>query len=173
MQQDDGSMARKKLDPKQKRKTLEQEQEKCVKEFNRTLAQIVKVTYNKNKLDNDIIEMKAQLEIGLKEVPQDIFERAGKYVWKYRELIAAGNSDEFLKKDYTEDVIDGIKEENDGTADESEVQKIMAFIKTIKKTSRAFNTTEKSDIMKKFQDMLKNYATYEDCRRQLKKIASQ
>lgn len=166
----DGSVARKRMDPKKTRKALTVKQEECVKEFNRTLLQISKSMYNKNKLDGDIIEMKEQLEVALKEVPLDIFERAGEYIWRYREEIAAGKADEFLKKDYKEEVIAEVKKENDGNADETEIQRILAFITTVKRTWRFFNATEQSDIVKKFQELLKQYATHEDCRRQIKKI---
>lgn len=166
----DGSVARKRMDPKKTRKTLLQKQEECVKEFNRTLAQISKSMYNKNKLDNDIIEMKEQLEVALKEVPLDIFERVGEYIWKYREDIAAGKAEDFLKKDYKEEVVAEVKNENDGNADETEIQRILAFITTVKRTWRFFNATEQGEIVKKFQDLLRHYATHEDCRRQIRKI---
>lgn len=166
----DGSKARKRMDPKKTRKTLTLKQEECVKEFNRTLLQISKAMYNKNKLDNDVISMKQKLEIGIKEVPLDIFERAGEYIWNYRKEIAEGDADKFLKKDYEEEVIQEIKKENDGVAEESEIQKILSLIKIVKKIWRSFNATEQSELIKKFQELLKQYATHEDCRRQIKKI---
>ena len=169
MQSDhDGSSARKRLDPKTARKTFVKKQEECISKFNRTLGQISKSLYNKNKLDTDILEMKEQLEVALKEVPLDIFERAGQYIWTYRKEIANGKVDEFLKKDYKEEVTKEVKKENDGYADESEIQRILAFITTIKRTWRFFNTTEQGEIVKKFQELLTQYATYEDCRRQIK-----
>jgi hypothetical protein len=158
------------MDSKRTRKDLIQKQEECVKLFNRILAQISKSMYNKNKLDNDIIEMKEQLEVALKEIPLDIFERAGEYIWKYREEIAASKVDEFLKKDYKEDVITEFKKEKNGNVDETEIQRILAFITTVKRTWRFFNSTEQGEIVKKFQELLKQYATHEDCRRQIRKI---
>jgi hypothetical protein len=166
----DGSLARKKMDPKKTRKVLVQKQEECVKEFNRTLSQISKAMYNKNKLDNDILEMKEHLDVALKEVPLDIFERVGEYVWKYREEIAVGKIDNFIKKDYKEEVIAEMKKGADYNADESEIQRILTFITTVKRTWRFFNPNEQTDMTKKFQDLLRHYATHEDCRRQIKKI---
>lgn len=158
------------MDSKKNRKTLVQKQEECVKEFNRTLSQISKSMYNKNKLDNDILEMKEQLEVALKEVPLDIFERVGEYIWKYREDIAAGKADEFLKKDYKEEVMIEITKKSNENVDETEIQRILMFITTVKRTWRFFNAKEQDEIIAKFQDLLKHYATHEDCRRRIKKI---
>jgi len=161
---EDGSRARRRIDPNKLRKTLEAKQDESVKEFCRTVQAIAKSMHNKNKQDTDLAELREHLTIAIKDMPLDLFERAGAYVWEYRDDIAKGNVDTFLKKDYKQEIADEVE-------DESEVEKVAGLIGKIKRTWRFFNQVEQQDMISKFQTLVKHYAAYEGSRRELAKLA--
>lgn len=162
---EDGSLARRRADPNKTRKTLESNKDAALKDFNRTLMLIVKAMHTKQKQDMDIAELNEHLKIAIKDAPLDLFERVGKYIWEYREDIAKSNVDAFMKKDYKDEIEQEITEE-------SETTKIVEMIQKIKRTWRLFNSVEQQDIIKKFQNLVKQYAVFEGCKRELLKLPS-
>lgn len=160
---EDGSRARRRIDPNKLRKTLEDTQDVAVKEFCRTVQAIAKSMHNKNKQDTDLAELREHLTIAIKDMPLDLFERAGSYVWQYREDISKGNVDTFLKKDYKEEIANEVE-------DESEIEKVAGLISKIKRTWRFFNAVEQQDMISKFKTLIKHYAAYEGARRELLKL---
>lgn len=162
---EDGSLARRRADPNKTRKTLESSRDAALKDFNRTLKLIVKAMHTKQKQDMDLAELKSHLDIAISDAPLDVFERVGKYIWDYREDIAKSNVDEFMRKDYK-------KELEQEVTEESEITKFMELIQKIKRTWRLFNTVEQQDIIKKFQNLVKQYAIFEGCNRELLKLPS-
>jgi hypothetical protein len=144
-------------------KELVATQDKCIKNFCRTLQGIVKSMHNKNKQDMDLAEMREHLSIGVKDAPLEIFKKAGSHIWKYREDIYNSNVDEFLKKDYSEEIAEEV-------SDEKEVKKAHDLIAKIKRTWRFFNNGEKEDMIERCQNLVRQYAIYEDAARKIEAL---
>ena len=151
------------MESKNSKKVLLAKQSAAVTDFCKTIQGMVKSMHTKNKADADIAQMREQMTIAIKEVPVDIFLRAGKHVWTYREDIAKGEVKSFLENDYQ-------KEIEGEVADESEKEQVTNLIKKIKRTWRFFNTTEQADMIKKVQNLVKQYAIYESAKRELEKM---
>lgn len=151
------------MESKNARRDLIAKQDAVVKDFLRTLTGIVKAMHNKNKQDSEITEIKELMSIAVKDLPLDTFLQAGQHVWNYRADIAAGNIEAFLKNDYKKE-IEGYIE------DDSEKEHYSQMVAKIKRTWRFFNAEEQADIVKKVQNMLKQYANYESTKRELEKL---
>lgn len=165
----DNSSGKRKQDPRQLRKKYQKDCDNAVKKFCRTLLLIAKAMHSKNKLDNDINELYEQLKIAVRDIPMDVFELAGEYVWENRENIAKGNMKEFLRKDYKEEIETEIAKGNH-ISDSADVESVQKLISKIKRTWRLLNDTEQKDMTKKLQTLLEQYATWEGRRRLLKKL---
>ncbi len=150
------------MESKNSKKALQAKQHAAVTDFCKTLQGIVKSMHTKNKADADIAQMREQMTIAVKEVPLDIFLRAGKHVWTYRADIAKGDVQSFLTNDYQKEIEGEIE-------DVSEKEQVTELIKKIKRTWRFFNTTEQEDMIKKVQNLVKQYAIYEAAKRELEK----
>ena len=166
--EEDGSLARRRVDPRKKKKELRAQRDKAVKEFCRTMLLMAKAMHTKNKQDYDLSELYEQLKIGVKDVPLDLMEVAGEHISNNREDIAKGNVKEFMKRDYTKEIKEGLEREN--IRDTSEFEKVQMLITKIKRTWRYFNAVEQGDMTKKLQNMLKQYATWVHTKRELKKL---
>jgi hypothetical protein len=143
------------------RKELIAKQDAAVKDFCRTLSAIAKSMHNKNKADTDLSELREHLSVAIKDVPLDIFLEAGKHVWDNRKDIFAGSIEGFLKNDYKKEITGYVK-------DESEQEYYGQMVAKIKRTWRFFNTDEKAEMIKKVQNLVKQYAIYEAAKRELK-----
>jgi len=144
------------------KKELKSEQDACVKNFCRTVQSIVKSLHNKNKQDMDLAEMRELLTVGVKDAPLKIFQEVGSHIWKYREDIYESNVEAFLKRDY--------KEELEVIEDESEIERASQLIHKIKRAWRTFNSNEKEDLIERCQNLVRQYAIYENAARKLEKL---
>jgi hypothetical protein len=145
------------------KKELRATQNTCVKKFCKTLQGIVKSLHNKNKQDMDLAEMREHLVVGVKEMPMDLFKRAGAHIWTYRDDIYNSNVEEFLKRDFQKELAEEID-------DESEIEKAQQLIHKIKRTWRYFNNSEKEDIIERCQELVRQYAIYENAARVLENL---
>ena len=165
---DDGTIARRRVDPRKKRKQLRKQRDDSIKDFCRTILQIARAMHTKNKQDLDLSELYEQLKIGIKDTPMDVFEPAGEYVWDNRVHIGKGDMKKFMKRDYTKDIKEGLAK--DDIRDSSEVEKVQLLITKIKRTWRLFNSVEQGDKTKKLQNLLKQRAIWMHSVKALKKM---
>ena len=148
------------------KKELMEELSKNSVEFCNTLKFLVNMLWNCNKDNGDITALKEKLKIAASSNPISIIEIGGPQFFKYRDSLREKKLDFFLDKDFSEDV-EATKREHGISGDTSSATEVITIIKT---TFNSFNDNEKTIIVDKAYEMLKNYIRYLSAAKALKAL---
>ena len=157
----DETVARRRINPTDRKNELKKEIAECQKSFLRVIVQITNKLHNKNKRDGDLAELKEQISVAARDAPEDIFRNAGEYVWEYREDIRLGEVKKFLGMDFKDEVEKKV-------TDSSEAEQVQLLITKIKRTWRLLGDVEQKDLIKDVQKLVAKYAQWEAHTRELK-----
>jgi hypothetical protein len=129
------------------------------KKFISHISFIIKSLQNKNAKDPEILKVADQFSIARKDLSNEIIEKTGPYLWKYRNEIKVKNEKFFLNNDYTKD----LKELSKLTGELPELNELDGepqIIQKVKRTWLYFNNLEKEVIWKRVQLALSEYAKF-------------
>ena len=156
------------MDQQTSRKDTIKIMDKAISDFVNEMTFVVNAMFEKNKKDNDIIEIRDGYMVAKRENPDCILKLVGPYFWKYRADITSGKMNDLLKNDYKDDIM----EAQGSLVDTSNFDKIQSIMSKIKRTWHLFTIHEQEILKGKFIKMVSIYATYVGGCKYLEKLDS-
>jgi hypothetical protein len=148
------------------KRELREQKDACMKKFIHELTQLASAAMTKNKNDADFSRRFDEYNIAKRDAPDAVLRIAGPPIWDYREDIAKGNVDKFLKADY----IDDIQKYADKIPDADFIESERVLIEKIKRTWHLFVPAEQQIMLKRVQTLVSLYAKYIKINRELDKL---
>jgi hypothetical protein len=140
--------------------------DKCTRDFINELSQLAGAAISKNKNDADFRKRFDEFNLAKQEAPDEVLKIAGPPIWDYREDIAKGNVNKFLKADYYED----IKRYADKVPDADYIEDERVLIEKVKRTWHLFTKPEQEVMTKRVQSLISLYAQYIKLSRELESL---
>lgn len=139
------------------RSQLIQDKSTTTAKFVNVMTAIINAVHGKSKRDNDFNTVRDGF-MAVKNIdPECVIMVAGPYVWKYREFIMSGNLKPLLEKDFKSEIDD----EQDGIKKSGlSLDQIYILVEKIKKIWTDFTLAEQGVLKLKFQELVKQYATF-------------
>jgi hypothetical protein len=140
--------------------------EKNIGRFVNHFHLIITSVHGKNTKNEDFIALKDKFEVLKNANPSFIIEKAGPYIWKYKEQISGNNVAFFLNSNFEDDIKEAQNENS--IAEVSPYENIVMLMNQLKRTWHSFIPEEQNTIIKHTRAMLKYYAGYLQDRKMMK-----